>query len=126
MRNEVKVGDVWRSGGVNHTILKVLENEVVSCWRANKLYADVSPISFFHDFTLIERDGKPVRHFEEGAFYPVHIINASNPEAILRYIRGAFWPNPYFNTHNEYVGVRESVLSYIGPKLEIEWPEVEG
>ena len=132
MKQDIQVGDVWVNNGSDSvkTIIAIHKGIVVTSYISDNDHIfctttrDQDIVKFY---TLVERDGKPVREFEEGAFYPVHIINASIPHAVLQYSKGKFWPNQYFVMSiddADIVSARECELSYIGEKLEITWPEV--
>ena len=123
MSEEVKpeVGDVWQLNAGPHKKIKITAIGVTKClYMAADQEYETTIYGLNENYKLIERDGKPYkpkRVFEESAFYPVIDNNAKF--FLLLHSNGHFYsqlsPGSY----------RENDLSWIGEKLEIEWPEVE-
>ncbi len=127
---DIQVGDVWANNDVEFNIVMAFSGRV-AYWFIDgngKLGGNDSLGEIFiKNSTLVKRDGKKFREFEEGAYYAVQIINANIPYAVLQYSKGKFWPNQYFVMSiddHDIVSADESELSWIGEKLEITWPEV--
>ena len=126
MKQDVQVGDVWANNDVEFTVAHVFDGRV-AYWFIDgegKLYGnDLLTELFTRNNRLIKRDGKPVDQYEEGAFYPVEFGEAARD--VARFMGGRFYATFHYNTGGPDMSYEESELSYIGPRIEVAWPEVE-
>lgn len=108
---EVRVGDVWSiNDGEDITITKVDDTRISSWYYGTNgvLYSYSNRIKVVtDDYKLIERDGKKISEFEEGAWYPV------NHEEIHQYRAGLL--------HNSRGGggYLPDTYSWIGEKINL-------
>jgi len=125
MKQDIQVGDVWANNDVEFNIVMLFSRRV-AYWFIDsdgKLGGCDSLIPIFtKQNRLVKRDGKPVREFEEGAFYPVKFGEPARD--VARFMGGRFYATFHYNTGGPDMSYEESELSYIGPRIEVAWPAV--
>lgn len=117
-----QVGDVYQSCYLKITILFIGKECVIVDELADERRMSIKHLNEM--YKLVERDGKPykpARVFEDGAWYPLileGVIDKINYKMVGQFNKGVFHADDCYWQPYE--------LKWIGPKLEIEWPDLEG
>jgi len=118
MSETVKAGDVWSHKGVDLNVARVHGGRVAYWFLDDgELAVETSSIEdLIRAFTLIERDGKPVRHFVQNVWYPCRI---GQTRYVLEYLDDDLF-RKYTNGSPEHMHVNQ--FDAIGEAIAIVWP----
>jgi len=130
MSETVKVGDVWAiiPEEPRKNVVKV-SGGLVGYWGLTDtglmLCGDMAPEAFAHRYTLIERDGQPVREFEDGVYYAVRVkLNTGQrPKDVGMYKKclKRFMLLQYKSSECE-LGTYALESLVVGEPLRVQWP----